>query len=548
MNHMNTEVKNNCAKDLHEHLQKLDQAGLLIRIDEPINKDTEVHPLVRWQFRGGLKENQRKAFLFTNIIDSKGKKFDIPVVIGALSASSEIYRIGMGVNKIEDIGPHWEFSINNPIPPNLVTEAPCQEVIIKGEDLKGANKGMDALPIPISTPGFDVAPYLTSSNVITKDPESGVQNMGTYRAGLKASDRLGVMMSAAVRAGGHAHWLKYRQRKEKMPCAIVLGCSPVVAFCGPQKFRADLDELSVAGALQGKAINVVKAVTVDLLVPADAEIIIEGYIDTEFLEPEGPFGESHGHIALEDFNMNMQITAITRKSKPIITSIISQVTPSESSVIKRVAYEPMFLSHLKKTLGIQGVVKVSLHEPLTNLRRVTIIQVKNGTPSTEVWRALHGATSFIASCSKYVIAVNEDIDPDDGDSIFWAMSYRSNPELDTQIVKFRDPGHGPRTEHRTEFDSSLLIDATMKVSMPPIALPKKEFMEHAKTLWTKLGLPEIKEQSPWFGYSLGDWTQEWDDAAKRATESNYLENGLQSAKNRNSHVMPNTHVRDGKES
>ena len=543
---MNYQFETHCAQDLHEHLKRLDDAGLLIRIDEPINKDTEMHPLVRWQFRGGLKENQRKAFLFTNIIDSKGKKFDIPVVIGALSASSEIYRIGMGVKDLADIGPHWEHAINNPIPPRLVTQAPCQEIVWRGEDLQGPNKGMDALPIPISTPGYDVAPYLTSSNVITKDPDSGVQNMGTYRAGLKASDRLGVMMSSAVRAGGGAHWLKYRAKKEKMPCAIVLGCAPVVAFCGPQKFRTDLDELSVAGAIQGKAIDVVKALSVDLLVPANAEIIIEGWIDTEFLEPEGPFGESHGHIALEDFNMNMQITAITRKAKPIITSIISQVTPSESSVIKRVAYEPMFLTHLKKTLGIQGVVKVSLHEPLTNLRRITIIQVKNGTPTTEVWRALHGATAFQASCSKYVIAVNEDIDPNDGDSIFWAMSYRSNPELDSQIVKFRDPGHGPRTEHRTEFDSSLLIDATMKGEMPPIALPKKEFMEHAKILWAKLGLPEIKEQSPWFGYSLGDWTDEWDDAAKRATDGDYLENGLFSAKKRNTQVMPNTHVRDGK--
>ena len=91
---MNYQFETHCAQDLHEHLKRLDDAGLLIRIDEPINKDTEMHPLVRWQFRGGLKENQRKAFLFTNIIDSKGKKFDIPVVIGALSASSEIVPVG----------------------------------------------------------------------------------------------------------------------------------------------------------------------------------------------------------------------------------------------------------------------------------------------------------------------------------------------------------------------------------------------------------------------------------------------------------------------
>ena len=97
-----------------------------------------------------------------------------------------------------------------------------------------------------------------------------------------------------------------------------------------------------------------KCVTVDLDVPADAEIVIEGLIDPELLEPEGPFGESHGHVALEDFNMSMQVTAITHKRKPVFVSIISQVTPSESSVIKKVAYEPMFLAHLRDQPRHQG--------------------------------------------------------------------------------------------------------------------------------------------------------------------------------------------------
>src|SRR6202035_4740096 len=98
----------------------------------------------------------------------------------------------------------------------------------------------------------------------------------------------------------------------------------------------------------------------DLDVPADAEIVVEGLIDSQLLEPEGPFGESHGHVALEDFNMSMQVTAITHKRSPVFVSIISQVTPSESSVIKKVAYEPMFLAHLRDALGIRGIRRVSL--------------------------------------------------------------------------------------------------------------------------------------------------------------------------------------------
>ena len=139
-----------------------------------------------------------------------------------------------------------------------------------------------------------------------------------------------------------------------MPCAVVLGCAPVVAYTGPQKVPRDIDELAVAGGLAGEPIHVVRCRTIDLMVPADAEIIIEGLIDTEYLEPEAPFGESHGHIALEDFNMIFDVTAITRKSDAMLASIISQVTPSESSAIKRDAYEQMFLAHLAEYPRHQG--------------------------------------------------------------------------------------------------------------------------------------------------------------------------------------------------
>ena len=179
--------------------------------------------------------------------------------------------------------------------------------------------------------------------------------MGTYRGALKAQDRLGVRMSSRPGgAGGYLHWRKYQKRKEPMPCAIVIGCAPVVLLTGPQKLPVDQDEMAVAGGLAGGPICIVKAITVDLYVPADAEIVIEGLIDSEWLEPEGPFGESHGHVALEDFNMSMKVTAITRKRAPVFVSIISQVTPSESSVIKKVAFEPMFLAHLRDQLGIRG--------------------------------------------------------------------------------------------------------------------------------------------------------------------------------------------------
>src|SRR4030088_431625 len=107
---------NRSYADLHEHLDRLTRAGLLHRIDAPVNKDTEMHPLVRWQFRGGIAEKDRKAFLFTNIVDSKGRKYDIPVLVGGLAANREIYRLGLGC-PFEEMDDRWVRAIQNPIAP-----------------------------------------------------------------------------------------------------------------------------------------------------------------------------------------------------------------------------------------------------------------------------------------------------------------------------------------------------------------------------------------------------------------------------------------------
>ena len=147
-----------------------------------------------------------------------------------------------------------------------------------------------------------------------------------------------------------------------------------------------------------------KAKTVDLLVPAEAEIVIEGFIDTEYLEPEAPFGESHGHVNLQEFNAYMDVTCITRRRDAILTSIISQVTPSESSLIKRIGMEPLFLNFLRNTLGIKGIKRVSMHEPLTNIRKVIALVVERDMPTTEIWRALYGAAVLHRAAGKYVIA------------------------------------------------------------------------------------------------------------------------------------------------
>jgi 4-hydroxy-3-polyprenylbenzoate decarboxylase len=473
----------------------------------------------------------------------------MPVAVGALAATPEIYAVGMGC-PVDEISRKWAKAIANPVPPKVVASGRCQEVVITGDDLKKPGGGLAMLPVPVSTPGFDAAPTLTATLCITKDPENGIPNMSMNRAALKATNRLGVRMASRLgRTGGYLHWQRYQKMGKPMPIAIVLGCAPVVVYNGPQRLPTDFDEITVAGALAGQPIEMVKAKTVDLLVPANGEIVIEGLISTELLEPEGPFGESTGYVALEDYNLSMEITAITHRRSPVFTSIISQVTPSESSTMRRVAMEPLFLTHLRQ-IGINGIRKVVMHEALSNLRPLIFLQFANGASRTEVWRGLQAASSRIADCGKIVIAVSEDVDPNNANAVFWSMAYRSNPIEDVHINPFRAPDHGPSSDSdgdaphnpRTA-NSTLLIDATLKHIMPPVALPAKQYMERARELWTKLKLPPISFQAPWHGYQLGDWRDSWETFAQNATAGKWEANGADTFARRRGGVKPETPVR-----
>ena len=149
-----------------------------------------------------------------------------------------------------------------------------------------------------------------------------------------------------------------------------------------------------------------------------------------------------------------------------------------------------------------------------------------------MWRALQAASSRIADCGKIVIAVSEDVDPNNANAVFWSMAYRSNPIDDVLVMPFRAPDHGPSSDSASDgahdprtANSTLLIDATLKHVMPPIALPAKPYMERARELWNKLNLPPISFQAPWHGYQLGDWRDSWEAFAQNATSGKWEDNG-----------------------
>ena len=524
--------------DLREHIAALEASGLLVRVKREINKDTELHPLVRWQYRGGIPEEGRKGFLFENVVDNKGRKYPgWSVVVGVHAASKYVYAIGLGC-KPEEIYAKWEHALANPIEPVIISEGPVHEEIHTGKELEVEGGGLDAFPIPISTPGFDNAPYTTCSCWISKDPDTGVSNVGNYRGQVKARTRFGVNLSG-LGQDLLVHWDKCQKKGIPLQAALVVGAPPVVGYTASTKIPRGVDEIAVAGGLVGAPIQLVKCKTVDIEVPAESEVVFEGIIPTDFLEPEAPFGESHGHMNPRQFNPIFEIRAITHRKNPIWSSWISQATPSESSCIKRDAYEAVFYNYLRSECRIGSLTKVVMHEPLTNLRKVIILQFKNPAPD-DAWRALHATISRDPGVGKIVIAVDQDIDPYNLDAVFWAMSYRMNPQADVVIIGNRRIGHGPPFREVPVpvggdprlLDSAMLINALLKEPFPPVSLPKREYMERAKQIWEELGLPELRPESPWFGYSLGQWTDENEEEAELALKGEHYKTGQKLAARR----------------
>ncbi len=508
--------------ELRAHLQELERRGKLIRVSRPINKDTELHPLVRWQFRG-LPESQRKAFLFENVYDSRGRSYGFPVVVGALAASEEIYALALG-SSTADLSANWRKALSSPVEPVLVDAAPVQEVVHSGSDLL-AWGGLDMLPVPISTPGFDNAPYFNSAVWIVRDPETGLRNAGLYRGMIKSPTRTGVFSESSKDTT--IIWEKCNRDGRPLEAAAVIGAAPAVYFSAIQIAPFGTDELGIAGALQGHPVELVKCRTIDLEVPAQAEFVVEGVIHTDMLEPEGSFGEAHGYCDPRSLSMAFEAKCITHRRDAIFLSIISQLTPSESSKTKQAGYEANLLRYLREGCGLRGVQRVMLKEELLNRQYCVIVMRK--TDRYEPMNALYAMLNRRAS-PKILVAVDEDIDPTNDTMVNWAIVNRCQPHRDLKVVHPRPLPFGPLryvggSEGYDRQDSAVLIDATRKADFPPVALPKREFMENARKIWEELDLPALDPRTPWHGYSLGLWPQENADEAELAIEGRYYETG-----------------------
>ncbi|MFH0913973.1 MAG: UbiD family decarboxylase [Chloroflexota bacterium] len=523
-------------RDFREHLQALEQQGKLRRIKREINKDTQLHPLVRLQFRG-LPEEERTAFLFEKVTDSRGRKYRSSVAVAALAASAQVYAIGMKCRP-EEISERMAQAELHPIAPQLVSQAPVHEEVHLGDSLL-QHGGLEEFPIPVTTPGFDAAPYITAPSWVTKDPDTGVPNIGMYRAMVKSPGRTAVMFMSTSQ-GAFIHWDKCRQRGRPLEAAIVIGATPNISYVAVSKLPIGLNEYSVAGGIAGEPVPVVKCKTVDLEVPATAEIVIEGELSTAEVEPEAPFGEALGFVGSVSMMPCFTVKCITHRKNPIWLATISQYPPSESSKIRQYPNEGTVYKHLRYDLGMSHVLAVAFYDDLGS-SRLMAIKVKKTDPA-QVWRTLEAAAQRF-TLSKIIVAVDEDVNLRDLDSVMLAICMRTQPHRDYRIIKVTPStimDHSLAPEEMPDISqfgkpaaprekpleaSVILMDATMKWQFPPISLPRKGFMEEAQRIWQEEGLPPLKLKEPWWGIDLGLWDQEKEELAEAAAKGDYYRAG-----------------------
>ena len=248
--------------NLQEYLARLEEAGKLHHIQCRVDPAWEVSAVTRHMFER-YSWAERTALCF----DQVGKS-EFPLVVGVVGGSPSIYAMALSTT-VDQISAVWEKAQREPLEPELVKTGLCKEVISQGADLD-----IGILPQAIWTPSRDPGPYITAPLIITKEPETGSRNIGTYRLQVKGPRRLGIYMGHEKHA--MRHFRKYESMGKDMPVAIVIGSDPAVTLASVTKFAYGTDEYKVAGGLRGEPLPLVKCETVDLEVPANAEIVLEG--------------------------------------------------------------------------------------------------------------------------------------------------------------------------------------------------------------------------------------------------------------------------------
>lgn len=474
---------------LREFVRDLDDDGLYSRIDAQVEKDWEVGTICRETF-----DRRGPALQFNRVDDH-----ETPLVVGVLD-TYERYSKALGVEP--DFGAiqgRWREAYDNPVQPEEVpaADAPVKENLTTDVDLYD-----DPFPVP-KWHELDAGPELgTLHAVITKHPETGWVNVGTYRNEIMDSTTLGCLVIPYRHIG--LHWKAWKERGEDMPVAIALGLEPALTLTSVSAVPAQESEYDVAGALKGSPIKVTQAEQSELPVPANAEIVLEGTMPIDdFLPKEAPFGEFPGYMGEEiEDSQYIDVDLVTHRDDPLFQGTYEGRPPNESTTVRHVGRSAAMSHHLDRA-GIPGIVDLCV-TPMGCAGFHTVVSIEKQYPGQvrDVMGHVWGHPNIF---SKHCTVVDEDIDPWNSSRVLWAIHTRVQADRDVEIVEngksiSLDPSQVPS---RRGWSALLGIDATKPSEayaledreVPATTEPPVEWLEAVRERWDEYGIAETETGS-----------------------------------------------------
>jgi 4-hydroxy-3-polyprenylbenzoate decarboxylase len=474
---------------LHEFIAELDRRGELRRVGEPIDPVLEMAEIADRVVKAG-----GPALLF-----ERPKGYQIPVVMN-LFGSMRRMAWALRVEEIEQVARRIDELVHLAPPetlagkvkmlprlarlaaaaPRLVRSGHCQEVIEEEPRL-------DRLPILQCWPG-DGGRFVTLPMVFTRHPETKARNVGMYR--MQVFDERTTGMHWHLHRGGAKHYFEYERRGEEMPVAVALGGDPALIYAATAPVPEDMDEVTFAGYLRGRAVDMVKCRSNDLEVPAGAEIVIEGHVHPRERRREGPFGDHTGYYSAADDYPVFHVDCLTRRSDAIYPATIVGRPPMEDCYLGK-ATERIFLPLLRTQLP----EVVDLELPVEGIfHNLAIVSIRKRYPghARKVMHALWGLGQ--AAFTKIIIVVDEDVNVHDRGEVIWRVGNHIDPERDVTFVR------GPVdvlnfASDQPNYGSKMGIDATRKWPKEGFAREWPEAIEmspevkrRVDDLWGRLGL------------------------------------------------------------
>ncbi|MDA2934857.1 UbiD family decarboxylase [Acidobacteria bacterium AH-259-D05] len=460
------------CSSMREFIEVLESHGKLRRVEKEVDPSWEVSCIARWVYQGHRMED-RFALLFENV-----KGSTLAVATPVIGASRQVYALALGTTP-EQIHEVWLEALRHPLPPQVVDSSPVHEVVIEGEGLD-----LSYLPVPIWTPGKDRRPTITAL-VITKDDDTGVQNMGTYRCQIQSKTRVTLNTNPGRQA--YQNYQTYATKGKRAPVAVAICCEPAVHIATAAALPKGVDEMTAAGGLKGSPIEMVKARSVDLLVPASAEIVVEGLLDPTGRMEEDGFGEFAGYMGTTGSRPFFDVQCITHRKNAIYYGYISQHPPSESTLIQGQANECVIHKQLVEDWGEPTVLDVALNQTHGGLLGHVVVQMKPLNPghAKKVGRMVAEMGTFF----KIVMVVDPDIDVRHQQHLDMALNSRVNPARDLVIIKDVYSVYDPAAQDNMA--SKLVIDATAKGPLPDVSLPPRELLYKGYESWKEAGLPDF---------------------------------------------------------